>query len=196
MLLSLLLFASAVCIAIIYVRTLNRQYAHFDNRGIPGPPHRFFFGHYKDLWSTKFYSRQLQAWTNQYGPIYGLFEGTRPMYVVSDVEFLQEVYIRQFSSFHSRRLPFLARMETGTLDTIFGASGAKWRRQRRIIHPTFTAAKLKLMSPLMNECIDAMLTKLAEVIKHEDEQINMYDLYRRLSMDVICECRIDGTCSV
>ena len=113
------------------------------------------------------------------------------MYVVSDVDFLQEVYIRQFSSFHSRRLPFLARMETGTLDTIFGASGAKWRRQRRIIHPTFTAAKLKLMSPLMNECIDAMLTKLAEVIKHEDEQINIYDLYRRLSMDVICKCSID-----
>ena len=52
------------------------------------------------------------------------------------------------------------------------------------------------MSPLMNECIDAMLTKLADVIKHGDEQINMYDLYRRLSMDVICECRIDATSSL
>ncbi|CAF1467819.1 unnamed protein product, partial [Rotaria sordida] len=152
-------------------------------------PTRFFFGHYKILWSLKSLSKQLQEWTRQYGSIYGLFVGTKPMYVVSDVDFLQEVFIKQFSSFHSRDIPEILRNENDGIIHLFRATGARWRRQRYVINPTFSSAKLKLMSPLVNECIQAMLNKLAQMRDSEQHQeVNIYDLYKRLTMDVICRC--------
>jgi hypothetical protein len=67
------------------------------------------------------FSSQIQAWTRQFGPIYGLFEGTRPMYVVSDVDFLQEVFIKQFSSFHSRRTNFFFSIRKKHGTSLFSA---------------------------------------------------------------------------
>jgi cytochrome P450 len=187
MILTFALFTIVICLIIAYLWTVHNCYDYFKRHGIPGPPHRFFFGHYKDLWSAKSFSKQLQQWTCQYGSIYGLFAGTRPMYVVSDVDFLQEVYIKQFSSFHSRSLPKIFRIENDGKVHLFRASGARWRRQRHVINPTFSSAKLKLMSPLVNGCIEAMIDKVSQMTNSEDKEINIYELYKRLTMDVICK---------
>jgi len=170
---------------ILYLRTIHKSYNYFKERNIPGPPHQFFFGHLKTLWSTTRYSKQLKEWTHKYGSIYGLYEGTRPLYIVSDVDFLQEVFIKQFSSFHSRRVPFLARMGVGTPENLFGASGSTWRRQRLIINPTFSLNKMKLMIPIVNECIEIMMNKLS-VLNQNNEQFNIYDMFKRMTMDIIC----------
>jgi cytochrome P450 len=186
MLLTGALFVCLMTVVLIYLWTLNSRYSYFKQRGIPTPPYCFFFGHYKTIWSTSLLTRQLQTWTRQFGSIYGLFEGTRPVYVVSDVEFLHEVLIKQFSSFHSRRLPFIVQTSSGKKVHLLGASGAVWHRQRQVINPTFSSAKLKLMTPLVNGCIEALMKKLL-VESEEQEEFNIYMLYKRLTMDVICE---------
>jgi cytochrome P450 len=162
---------------------LKSRYDYFKRHGLPGPPPVFLFGHYLTFWSTHTYSRQLEKWTKQYGSIYGLFHGSCPMYVVSDVDFIQEIYIKQFASFHSRRLPFLVKQSSGHKPHLLAAQGATWRRQRHVINPTFSTAKLKLMSPLVNHSIQSLMTKLAE----NKEEFNIYGMYKRLTMDVICK---------
>ena len=186
MLLTVCLCVCLLALLVAYVWTIHRSYDYFKERNIPGPTHRFFFGHLKTLWATRSYSKQLQEWTRQYGPIYGLYEGTRPLYVVSDVDFLHEVFIKQFSSFHSRRVPFLARMGVGTPENLFGSSGMTWRRQRHIINPTFSAAKMKLMLPVVHQCIDTLMVKLSAAHQHHAE-FNIYEMYRRMTMDIICK---------
>ncbi|UJR17323.1 hypothetical protein I4U23_004218 [Adineta vaga] len=170
-----------------YMWTLKSHYSYFKERGLPGPRPLFFFGHYRTLWSLSDLSEQLRRWTQQYGSIYGLFEGTRPMYVVSNVDFLHEVYIKQFPLFNERSVPFLMKNVRGHQIHMFGASGSTWRRQRHVISPTFSAAKLKLMSPLINHCIHSLIDKL-KIIEAKREQFNIYEMYRRLTMDVICHC--------
>ncbi|CAF4626543.1 unnamed protein product, partial [Rotaria sp. Silwood2] len=160
---------------------------YFKHRGILGPPHHFLFGHYKTLWSTKSFSKQIQEWTRQYGSIYGLFLGRRPMYVVSDVDFLQEVYIKQFSSFHSRAIPRIFRIETDGKIHLFRANGETWRRQRHVINPTFSSSKLKSMTSLVNKCITALLNKISQITDDKQKETNIYELYKRLTMDVICK---------
>jgi cytochrome P450 len=187
MFLTIAFISIAVCLIAIYLWTINNRYDYFKRRGIPGPPYRFFFGHYKTLWSTQSLSKLIQQWTRQYGSIYGLFAGTTPMYVISDVDFLQEVYIKQFSSFHSRLIPNLFRIETDGNTHLFRATGTRWRRQRQVINPTFSSAKLKLMSPLVNGCIEAMLDKVSQMVNNKEKEINIYELYKRLTMDVICK---------
>lgn len=174
----------------LYLLKLQWYYSYFKDRSIPTPPFRFFFGHYKTLWSVPSLSRQFQKWTKDFGSIYGLYEGTRPVYVVSNVEFLHEVFVKQYSCFHSRRLPFITRLSTGNYIHLFAADGNRWRRQRHIINPTFTNAKLKLMSPLIENSIDTFMTKIEN--KHED-QFNIYETYKQLTLDVICKITLNSS---
>ncbi|CAF4163064.1 unnamed protein product, partial [Rotaria sordida] len=57
-----------------------------------------------------------------------------------------------------------------------------------VINPTFSCGKLKLMMPLVNQCIEAMLNKLSDIINDKNTEINIYQLYKRMTMDVICRC--------
>lgn len=186
MIITLCLSTCLLCLLIAYLWSIHNGYNYFKSRHIPGPPHEFFFGHLRTIWSMKRYSKQIQEWTHKYGSIYGLYEGTRPLYIVSDVNFLQEVFIKQFSSFHSRRVLFLARMGVGTPENLFGSSGSTWRRQRLIVNPTFSLSKMKLMLPVVNECIETLMNKLA-ILCENNEEFNIYNMFQRMTMDVICK---------
>lgn len=106
------------------------------------------------------------------------------MYIVSDANFLEEVYIKQFSSFHSRRGTILDRIRSNSGASLFSAHANQWRRQRHIINPTFTTLKLKTMTSLMNKCIESFMLKVSEMNGNE---FNIYEMYKRLTMDVICK---------
>ncbi|CAF3793429.1 unnamed protein product [Rotaria sp. Silwood1] len=182
MFITIILLAALINIFFYYVWTLKSRYEYFVRRNIPGPRPKFFFGHYLSMWSTPSFDSQIQKWTQQYGPIYGIFEGTCPTYVVSDVNFLQEVFIKQFSMFHSRHNNILVRMLKSNAASLFSSHANQWRRQRHIINPTFTTAKLKMMTPLMNKCIRSIMKKIDE---NNDNEFNIFLLYKRLTMDVI-----------
>ncbi|CAF0997330.1 unnamed protein product [Adineta steineri] len=185
MFIAIILLTILICLITIYLYKIKSSYDYFVRRNIPGPSPQFFFGHYLTLWNVPFYSRQIQKWTQQYGNIYGIFEGIRPVYVVSDVDFLQEVFVKQFSSFHSRRRPFITRNFKGNRGHLFSAQADQWRRQRHVINPTFSAAKLKTMTPLINQCIESFMSKVNDM---NGAEFNIYTLYKRMTMDVICRC--------
>ena len=67
---------------------------------------------------------------------------------------------------------------------MFSAFGLKWRRQRHLLNPTFTAAKLKTMRPLINGCISDLMKKLPNHAESGDE-FNIYLYYKHMTMDVI-----------
>jgi len=152
---------------------INSHYDYFKRRHIPGPLPRFFYGHYQEFWSMETYFKQFQEWTRRYRSIYGLFEGTQPIYVVLDADFLQQVYIKQFSSFHSRPFSKILQANSNEKVHVFLATRVKWHRQRHDINLTCSAAKLKLMSPLINGCIKAMLNKVSE-IAYDKKTRNQY----------------------
>jgi cytochrome P450 len=165
-----------------YFLLIQQRYEYFSRRGIVTPPFQLFFGHLKTLWTVPSYHRQLESWTKQYGKIYGIYEGIVPTFVVSDPDFLQEAFVKQFTIFHARRAT-LVDILTPNLAT---SSGPKWRRHRHVLNPTFTAAKLKMMSPLINGCIDDLMKKLIDHTENGDE-FNIYLYYQRMTMDAICK---------
>ena len=175
------LFAFLVLLIYYYFR-LQQRYQYFSQLGIPTPPFRFFFGHLKTLWNAASYHRQLESWTKQYGKIYGIYEGTNPMFVVSDPDFIQEVFVKQFSVFNARKITILDNI----IRTLSFNSGATWRRQRHVMNPSFAAAKLKSISPLINGCVSDVMKKFPHHAENGDE-FNIYLYYKRLSMDAICE---------
>ena len=181
---TIILLGTLLTLLLYYLSVIRIRYGYFTRRHIPGPPPQYFFGNYLSIWSTPFFNRQIPEWTRQYGSFYGIFEGTRPIYVTSDVDFLQEVYIKQFSIFHSRHNNILIHMLKTSAASLFSSYGNQWRRQRHVINPTFSTAKLKMMTPLMNKCIESLMDKIDQNTTNE---FNIFILYKRLTMDVICK---------
>ncbi|CAF1058719.1 unnamed protein product [Adineta steineri] len=181
----LFLIALILCIGITiyYLLGLRQRYKYFDQRGISTPPYEFFYGHLKTLWNSASYHRQLESWTKEYGKIYGIYEGAVPTLVVSDPNFLQEVFIKQFSFFPGRK-PTFGDFRSQSL---FSAVGEKWHRFRHVINPAFSSAKLKMMCPLINECVRDTMEKLADHAR-DGTEFNIFLYYKRMTMDVICRC--------
>ena len=45
--------------------------------------------------------------TEKYGHVWGYMEGVRPTLVLSDVEMMKQIYIKEFSKFYSRKVNLL-----------------------------------------------------------------------------------------
>lgn len=43
-------------------------------------------------------------YTEKYGKVWGYYEGDKPTIVLSDVDMMKEIYIKEFSKFHSRKV--------------------------------------------------------------------------------------------
>jgi cytochrome P450 len=177
-----------ICIILfLVVYLLYDRLCYFSNRSIPCPPiSSIIYGHLSDLWSAKSYSKQLHKWTQQYGSVYGLFEGTRPVYVTSDIKFIQEVFITQFTRFHARRMSLANRILGKKHFNVLSANIApSWKKQRKILNPTFSGAKMRRLLPTVETCINIFIERLSLTI--DGTIINIYEIYKRLTMDVICK---------
>ncbi|CAF1161376.1 unnamed protein product [Adineta steineri] len=164
------------------------QYYHifFKRQGIATLPlSSYLYGHFTILWNAERFSEQLCQWTKQYGSIYGLVAGTRPVYIVSDVSFLQEVFITQFSKFQSRHVPLLTHILGQDRLHVFASSGDQWRRHRRILISAFSSVKLQKMSSKIDECVKTFV----HLSKNGD--INIFPRLKQFTLDVICRCAFD-----
>ncbi|CAF3742336.1 unnamed protein product [Rotaria sp. Silwood1] len=170
-------------VILLIVRVIRRKYEYFVANQIPGPPPTFLLGNLGVLWGTPYPMRQLEAWTRQYGNVYGMFEGILPVYVVSDVDFLEEVFIKQFSNF-DRRKPVIFSLPGDERVHLVNANGSRWRRQRHVVNPTFSKAKLKQMLPLFDECTKEFIRTL-EPYADTNAPVNIRPLCHALSMDTL-----------
>ncbi|XP_037578834.2 cytochrome P450 3A24 [Dermacentor silvarum] len=68
--------------------------------------------------------------------------------------------------------------------SILHAKDSKWRSIRNAVAGGFSAAKIKMMMPLMEEDIDVLLKSLEEPARSGDE-VNMLQRYEQLSMDFV-----------
>ena len=181
--LALLLFIFA-----LYLIHIRRCYSFFKRLGIDGPLPAFFFGNLADFARTKRISVSIHNWTQQFGRIYGYFEGHTPVLVVSDPDILDKIFLKSFSKFHSRRQFPLEDRSTSKGVHLFSATGDEWRRQRSIINPTFSPLKIKRMLPSIDDCITNLMTKLDESIQTDSSGFDIYKLYKSLTMDLIWRC--------
>lgn len=103
------------------------------------------------------------------------------MYVVSDVNFLEEVFVRQFSKFHGRHIPLLTHILGNDRLHIFASSGHQWRLHRKTILPAFSSIKLKGMSRKINDCINTFLDQ------SKSDETDILIRLKQFTLDVICK---------
>ena len=184
------LILSTILIVLLgaYLLHVHRSYSFFRNLGIDGPRPTFLIGNLTDFARTKRMSLSIRNWTRQFGRIYGYFEGHTPVLVVSDPDILNDIFVKHFSKFHSRRQFPLEDRRSAKGVHLFSATGDEWRRQRAIMNPTFSSLKMRRMFPTITSCVSAFMSKLDQQTASPADELDIYKLYKCLTMDLIWRC--------
>nr|UOU03274.1 cytochrome P450 3045C1 [Brachionus rubens] len=167
----------------IYLGKIWYSYRFFKNLGIKTPEYKFFYGNHLELTRDKKYSEVLRDWTNKYGKTYGYYQGHLPILVTSDLDVIQDVFVKQSSNFSARKRVFGSRDDDSPDHMLFTASRSRWKIIRSIVNPTFSSAKLRELGSSLIKCTD----RLNQVLDLEKE-IDISEYFKRFTMDSIWTC--------
>ncbi|XP_071089091.1 cytochrome P450 3A24-like [Haliotis cracherodii] len=177
--------AAVLCAMFYCIR--RQQMRVFKDMGIPGPEPNFLFGNLLSL-KTKSFHEIYQEWTKTYGSTYGYFEGPTPVLVTSNTDILHQVFIKQFSKFHARKV-FPVQVDPDKDEDVhmFFARGERWKRLRSIVNPAFSSAKMRMMSPVINKCVNNLVDNVGGECDR-NATFNIHEQFQRLTLDTIVHC--------
>ncbi|KAE9556750.1 hypothetical protein FO519_000156 [Halicephalobus sp. NKZ332] len=175
----------SVIIAII-LAYYNHVRNYWKRKGVPGPPGELFFGNLKELDNREVLNVfKKQEWTKKYGKVYGIMEGSRQLLITSDLDLLQELFVKKFEYFHGRRLhPLIGNVDDhkNKIVNLFNSRGSRWKRLRNVSNSSFNVVNLKLIHPTVQDSINELLVHLEKAVGKE---IDAYPYFQELTMDII-----------
>ena len=181
----LLLLAIFMVLFTYYVLVLREHYHYFKRIGIPTPPFDYLFGHMNHIWFSSSPSHVLRDWSAKYGKTYGIYVGSVPTIVTSDVEFIHQVYENQYSKFSKHMFSaFLNPLQKDKCG-LFSSQGSQWRRQR-VISAHLIATGIKEMSSKWVQLIEEEM-KVLEDFQQTDTAFDIQSLLTGTFFRVACE---------
>uniref|UniRef100_A0A3B4H085 Thromboxane-A synthase n=1 Tax=Pundamilia nyererei TaxID=303518 RepID=A0A3B4H085_9CICH len=156
-----------------------RPFSVLSRCGIKHPKPVPFFGNLF-MFQQGFF-KPLNDLIKTYGKVCGYYLGRRPVVVVADPDMLRQVLVKDFSSFPNRRVRTLYRPIS---DCLLQLKNERWKRVRSVLTPSFSAAKMKEMVPLIKTATDALMKNL-NVHAESGEAFDIHRYFGYFTMDVI-----------
>ncbi|CAL1538784.1 unnamed protein product [Lymnaea stagnalis] len=125
--------------------------------GVPGPAPVPFFGNTMDLYGPDSSKAAYAKWHSHYGRVYGIYFFRHPALVVTDPELMKQILVRDFNSFRDRMSydgNILLNQEVAS--GVFYAKGDVWKRIRGIVSPSFSIAKIRAMTGMVNRSAERL----------------------------------------
>lgn len=142
----------------LYWQGLYNYNAILGGSPLPGPKPWPWVGNLLDVFKYDGIHKMLLEYFHKYGRVYKICIGRTPSIVVCDPEIVKQVMVKEFSKFPNRP-PFVKPFppfDSG----LFVARDEPWKRIRTTLTPTFTAAKLKQIVPIIENASDALSNKM------------------------------------
>ncbi len=156
----------------------------FQRRGVKGPKPRLILGNLNTI-REKGFKKAIQDWPLEYGKTMVYHEGAIPIVLTADVELIKEYAIKQFRKFSTRKVMPLLKMPKG-YNAVTEVDYDEWRPIRTIMSPTFSALRMRQMSPIINMCADRFLKSIKNMAG--PEPFDVYHYLTGYTLDVITTC--------
>lgn len=144
---------------------------------IPGPPPLPVVGNVLEMMGDPLVA--FAQYRKTYGPIFKYYYFTDPVVVISDPAFVKTVLNTNSSHFDKDRDPVITAVIGHGL---LLANGEPWKRQRKIMNPSFGNTYLKRMVPCFVEVTRTLLNIWKEL---PPEPINLHIYMTKVTLDVI-----------
>ena len=181
----MLIVAGVFILLCLWLHQRLRKMSVLNRNGIPGPKPNLIFGNVFEMRDLSPVERQ-KAWIRRYGKVVGCYSGANPIVLVADPDLARNIQIKDFNSFVDRPHGAMRFLYPGPRieGCLIRSCGQKWKQMRSIMTPTFSASKLKTMSSMIEDSVNRFLNIIDSKSK-TGEEFNVYELYQRLTTDVI-----------
>uniref|UniRef100_A0A914YD48 Cytochrome P450 n=1 Tax=Panagrolaimus superbus TaxID=310955 RepID=A0A914YD48_9BILA len=139
---------------VAYYFYLRHRSKYFQRLSLPGPPiTSIFLGNLEEFERNGKNHEKLLEWHQTYGPTFGMLQGAHRVIVTSDLNILNEVYVKQFPTFQARMIhpTFAVDQVNGSQLTLFFTQGNQWKRLRALFAASLTVPKIKSVEPIMKK---------------------------------------------
>ncbi|XP_062552470.1 probable cytochrome P450 6a14 [Armigeres subalbatus] len=190
------LLIAAVMIALAAYLYLDKKNKYWADRGIPFVKPELLYGNVKEMNRTVQMGQLFQKFYNELkgqGSFGGVYMFTKPVAVVTDLELLKCIFVKDFQYFHDRGNFYTEKADPLTAH-MFNLEGNKWKMLRNKLSPTFTSGKMKMMFPTIVAAGKQFHDFMIEKVQHESE-FELKDLLARFTTDVIGMCAFGIECN-
>jgi len=139
---------------------LDKRWSYWTKQGVDGPkPTIGKFGNGTDYMDIQRGTLTPQEWVKKYGKVSGGYFGLQPFMVISDVDIVKEITIKQFSRFQRREAASPLNHVIGKLSKhwMTFVDGDKWKRIRHSTTPMMSQAKLEHTLPLIENAAKVLV---------------------------------------
>ncbi|XP_059171801.1 cytochrome P450 3A29-like [Physella acuta] len=149
------------CVLMLY-RYGTDTHCVWTKLGVAGPKPAPFFGNILEMFDPQLgFRRCVKNWQGVYGRMFGIYFYRKPVLVVTDPEALKQIFVKDFSVFADRFFVGEGKLQHEMVQkTVFFARGSKWRRLRKMMTPSFSSGKLKLMTHCINRTANLLGDRL------------------------------------
>ncbi|GMS94485.1 hypothetical protein PENTCL1PPCAC_16660, partial [Pristionchus entomophagus] len=163
-----------------YYSSRNR---YWSDKGVPGPTPELLFGNLRAVWSyDRPRSLVLKEWTTEFGKVYGYLAGQQPIWVISHVSILNEIFVKRFDKFNATAKIGLQGSRNDENVHMGQASGAHWKRLRTLSTDAFSAKSIRYVFPTIKQ---SAKTIVGYIEKQEGTEIDAQGYFREYTMDII-----------
>ncbi|XP_070392533.1 cytochrome P450 3A14-like [Dermacentor albipictus] len=179
---ALLFLAAGLLAALLIWRWWH--FSYFERIGIPGPKPSLIWGNIREYHSMEIY-KVIGKWLDQYGDIYGFYNGDVPFVVTRDINFVEHVFVRNFQNFVDRGNTMVTDKNHPVLkNSILHTGGHPWKSIRSCVAQGFSSSKLKQMMPHIEEDASIFIKSLGQYAD-TGEEVHMLRKFEELSMDYV-----------
>lgn len=178
---------------------LHKKHSYWTEHGIPQPKTQFLFGHFrfevKNQISQFAQMSEYYEALKSYGAFVGLYFFTRPAILLTDLDMIKRVFVKDFDHFvdHGN---YYNEKDDPISATLFNVNEESWRRLRASLSPTFTASKLKTFFPNVLEIVDTNLIRAMDgLVEEQPRGFPVQDLMSRLTTDIIGDVAFGLKCN-
>lgn len=179
------LIASFVAICSLIYFWMRKKYSFFEENGFLFEKPTFPFGNLKGVGKDFHVVYKTEELYNKFkgkAKAFGMYFFTSPVTVVTDLETVKHVLVRDFDAFYNRGT-FNNEKDDPLTCHLFSIEDAKWKNLRHKLTPTFTSGKMKMMFDTVMEISDLMVQQIERNLK--SEAIEMKDALAQFTTDVI-----------
>ncbi|KAL1278452.1 hypothetical protein QQF64_025125 [Cirrhinus molitorella] len=171
---------------VVLVLTLLYMYGvwphgFFKKLGIPGPRPWPFFGTF--LSYTKGFFNFDTECARKYGKVWGIYDGRLPILMVTDLEMIKVIMVKECYSTFTNRRETNADLAGPFADGISVVKDERWKRIRSSLSPYFTSGRLKEIFPIAVIHADRFIKNMQK--RGQEQTVKVKDVVAPYSLDVV-----------